>query len=225
MRLPCLLLCTALILLSACARPASEPTAGIHVQVTSTPGPSALFLDGRALGATPRTLEVPSLDALLQLTATAGDEELVERRIRFLALDQAEVTFTFGAGASATARALGLARVLVFDYGAGVTFDVDRAELKPSFMPLLDRQADLLDRHFPGLDIHVCGHTDAQGSQEHNLALSLARAQSVAAALANRGVARARMKLQGFGSTYPLASNQQESGRAQNRRTELVLPQ
>jgi len=225
MKIPSLLLCTLFALSTGCSSPGSRPSAAIQVQVTSTPVPSDLFLDGRPAGATPRTLEVASVDALLQLTAKAGNEELVEKRIRFLAMDRAEVEFTFGTGASAMAKALGMARILVFDYGTGVTFDVDHSDLKPAFLPLLDRQAAMLDKHFPGLDLFICGHTDAQGSQDHNLALSLARAKAVAADLAAKGIAKERMKLEGFGSTYPLASNQTERGRALNRRTELVLPQ
>jgi outer membrane protein OmpA-like peptidoglycan-associated protein len=212
-------------LLLACAKPAADPRSAIQVQVTSTPGASTLFLAGRPLGETPRTLTVPSLDALLELTATAGKEEVVEKRIRFLSQDRAEVAFIFGAGRSETAKALGLARILVFDYGAGVTFELNKSDLKPDFLPLLDRQAALLKKHFPTLDVFVCGHTDNLGTQEFNLTLSLARAKAVAANLDGQGVPRERLKVQGFGSAYPVAPNLHEAGRAQNRRTELVLPQ
>lgn len=208
-----------------CSRPGLDPKTAIQVQVSATPGTGSLFLDGKALGPTPQTLKVDSLDALLQLTATSGKEEVVEKRVRFLALNRAEVVFVFGAGHSPTAKALGLARILVFDYGAAVTFELDRADLKPDFLPLLDRQADLLKRHFAGLDVFVCGHTDTLGTQEHNLALSLGRAKAVAGILGAAGVPRERMKVEGFGSAYPVAPNQTEPGRAQNRRTELVLPQ
>jgi OOP family OmpA-OmpF porin len=63
------------------------------------------------------------------------------------------------------------------------------------------------------------------GGPEHNLSLSLDRARVVADDLAGRGVDKARLKIQGFGSTYPLASNDTEEGRAMNRRTELILSQ
>lgn len=215
-------------LLLAAALACKGPEAGkplIQVQVTSTPLQSELFLAGKPLGGTPRTLAVPSLEALLDLTATAPKEQVVEKRIRFLANDRAEVIFVFGAGKSDTARALGLARILVFDYGAAVTFELNKADLKADFLPLLERQASLLRSRFPDLDVYVCGHTDALGTQDFNLALSLARARAVAADLEARGVPKARMKVQGFGSAYPVAPNQNEQGRALNRRTELVLPQ
>jgi outer membrane protein OmpA-like peptidoglycan-associated protein len=123
------------------------------------------------------------------------------------------------------AKALGFAKVLVFDYGAAVTFAVNQSALKPEFLPLLDRQAGVLKTHFPGLDIFVCGHTDATGPQDLNLSLSLDRARSVSGDLAGRGIPLERMKVQGFGSQYPLAGNDTEQGRALNRRTELILPQ
>ena len=159
------------------------------------------------------------------MTATAENEPLVEKRIRFLALDQAEVIFVFGADHSALAKALGFANILVFDYGAGVTFEVDKADLKPGFLPLLQRQAALLQTHFSDQTVFVCGHTDAMGTAEHNLSLSLNRARAVADDLTGRGVAKERLQIQGFGSTYPVAGNDTEEGRAMNRRTEVILPQ
>lgn len=208
-----------------CHRPATEPQAAIQVQVTSTPGSGEIFLKDKDLGPTPQTLTVAGLDALLDLKATAGKEDVVEKRVRILAGNRAEVIFLFGAGHSELAKALGLAHILVFDYGAGVTFELNKAELMPDFLPLLARQASLLETRFPGLDVYVCGHTDALGAQDFNLALSLARARSVATDLEARGVPRNLLKVQGFGSAYPVASNQTEQGRALNRRTEIVLPQ
>lgn len=209
----------------ACGKPRTVPAGAIQVQVDSYPGGVPLFLAGKPMGTTPRTLTVESLDALLELTATSGNEPVVETRIRFLALDRAEVVFVFGTGNSAMAKSLGLARILVFDYGAGVTFDLNKADLRPEFLPLLERQASFLKAHFEGVDVLICGHTDTLGTPEFNLALSLDRARSVAQYLEARGVAKEHMKAQGFGSAFPVASNQTDPGRARNRRTELVLPQ
>ena len=218
-------LLAAALLLTACGRPQTIPQENIQVQVTSTPATGKLFLAGKPLGDTPQTVTVASLDALLELSATCPREEVVEKRIQILGKDRAEVTFVFGTSPTATGKALGLARVLVFDYGAGVTFELNKAELQPDFKPLLDRQAALLKSHFSGLDVYVCGHTDALGTQDFNLSLSLARARCVASYLETLGAPRERFKVQGFGSAYPVAPNQTETGRARNRRTELVLPQ
>lgn len=214
-----------LLLAPACQRPVPEPPRTFQVQVSSDPGPAALALDGRPLGQTPLAFAVAGADDLLKLTATHPSGPVVEKRVRFLAMDRAEVSFTFGEGRSAMAKVLGLPRILVFDYGAGVTFDVNRAELKPDFLPLLARQADLLQRAFQGLEVHVCGHTDSTGGADHNLALSLARARAVSADLSQRGVEAPRLKVQGLGSAYPIAPNDTDAQRALNRRTEIILGQ
>jgi len=209
----------------ACARPEPIPQPSIQVQVSSDPWKAALYMDGKPIGEAPYALVVSTADDLLKLTASLPNEPVVEKRIRFLSRDRAEVNFVFGEGRSSMARALGLPKILVFDYGAGVTFDVNLATLKPEFLPLLQRQANLLKTHFQGLDVFVCGHTDATGSQEINLSLSLDRARAVSGDLAGRGVPAGRMRIQGFGSQYPVMGNETELGRALNRRTELILPQ
>ena len=218
-------LATVLALLTGCVGPKPVPHPTIQVRVSSEPGNAAVFLAGRPLGEAPRALEVASAEDLLEVTAVLKDEPVVEKRIRFLSEHQAEVIFLFGTGRSTMARALGFPRILVFDYGAGVTFAVNQATLRPEFLPLLERQAGLLRTHFQGLDIFVCGHTDAQGTPDFNLSLSLDRARSVSKDLAGRGIPAERMKIQGFGSQFPVTGNDTEPGRAMNRRTELILPQ
>jgi len=213
--------------LAACApaKPEPAPPKIIAVRVSSDPGKALLFLSGKPVGETPHSLKVAEMDELLGLSASRGQEEPVEKRIKFLSLDRAEVTFTFGAGRSVMAKALGLPRILVFDYGTGVTFNVNRSDLKPEFLPLLDRQSALLKTHFSALDVHICGHTDSQGAKDFNLSLSLDRARAVAKDLEARGVPKERLKVQGFGSDFPVSANDNDAGRAMNRRTEVILPQ
>ena len=123
------------------------------------------------------------------------------------------------------AKRLGLTRVVVFDYSEKVSFDVSRSELKPEGLPILDRQAEILARYFPNVDVYVCGHTDATGGEDFNLQLSIDRARVVADRLSGRGVPHERLKVQGFGKEFPNDTNETPAGRANNRRTELVLPQ
>ena len=212
------------ILFLGCAGPKTVPQKAIQVQVISNPGNATIFMAGHSIGKTPQTLSVDTADELLQMTATIDKTPVVEKRIRFLSLDKVEVTFVLGANNSAMAKALGLTKILIFDYGVGVSFEVNRSALRPEFLPLLDRQATLLKAHFSNQDIFVCGHTDSVGASEHNMSLSMSRARTVANDLGSRGVTKSKMKIQGFGSTYPLTENDTEQGRAMNRRTELVLP-
>ena len=205
--------------------PAPEPKSQLAVNVLSMPSQAQISLKDQPIGLTPRAISVPAASDLLQLKAVLGVSEASEKRIRFLSPERAEVLFLFGKNQSPLARSLGLSKVLVFDYGEGITFDVDRHELRPEFKTLLERQAEMLKVHFSGIDVYICGHTDSSGNMNHNLALSLARAKTVAADLARMGVPKSRLKIQGFGSAYPVASNDTAEGKAMNRRTEIVLPQ
>lgn len=102
----------------------------------------------------------------------------------------------------------------------GVTFDFDSSTLRPDAFPVLD-QAALLLKENPDVMISVDGFTDSVGSQAYNKALSIRRAEEVYRYLVNRGVDPERLGVQGFGMANPVASNDTEAGRAQNRRVEL----
>ena len=212
-------LAVAAALLAGCARPRLEAA------LDAKPGPAQVRLKGRALGTTPRVVRVASLDDVLEISASMDQAKPTETRVRVLSPDSAEVTFFFGEDSSVMAKALGLPRVLVFDYGAAPTFEVDKADLAPVFMAMLDRQAKLLTSHFGGIPVYVCGHTDPTGSADHNAVLSLRRAEAVAGHLQAHGVEGGLLKPQGFASAYPVAANDTPAGRALNRRTEIILPQ
>jgi OOP family OmpA-OmpF porin len=78
----------------------------------------------------------------------------------------------------------------------------------------------------PRLNVYIVGHTDNQGSYDHNMTLSRQRAEAVAAALAGKyKILRARMRTAGLGFLSPVGSNASEEGRALNRRVELVEPE
>jgi outer membrane protein OmpA-like peptidoglycan-associated protein len=74
----------------------------------------------------------------------------------------------------------------------------------------------------PDLKLQVEGHTDNVGTEEQNMALSWKRANTIKQFLAMRGIHPSRVIPQGFGATKPVASNDTEEGRNQNRRVELV---
>jgi outer membrane protein OmpA-like peptidoglycan-associated protein len=103
-----------------------------------------------------------------------------------------------------------------------VLFDTGQATLKPGADRALDRLAQFL-KDSPGTDLLIEGHTDSVGSDDYNLALSQRRAQSVADALSERGVSANRVQTKGLGKAYPVASNDTQAGRQQNRRVEIVF--
>ena len=71
--------------------------------------------------------------------------------------------------------------------------------------------------------IDVLGHTDSDGSETYNQALSERRAQSVASYLSSHGVSSVRMATRGYGEMQPIASNETPDGKAQNRRVEIKI--
>jgi outer membrane protein OmpA-like peptidoglycan-associated protein len=103
-----------------------------------------------------------------------------------------------------------------------VLFDLDQATLKPGAMQGLYRLATFLRDH-PDRSLLVEGHTDATGSEGHNLELSQRRAESVTGFLAQNGVASARMLARGYGKAFPVAGNDTAEGRQLNRRVEVVI--
>jgi outer membrane protein OmpA-like peptidoglycan-associated protein len=88
--------------------------------------------------------------------------------------------------------------------------------------PYLNRVADLLIRKTQK-QVAVEGHTDADGSEALNQALSQARAKAVEEALVQRGVPQARLMAQGFSFNRPVASNATDDGKRLNRRVELIV--
>jgi|TARA_R100000501_G_scaffold10060_1_gene19714 outer membrane protein OmpA-like peptidoglycan-associated protein len=111
---------------------------------------------------------------------------------------------------------------LLLQMPSQVTFGVDSAIINESFRPALNEVASVL-QEYDKTFVDVYGHTDSTGSDAYNLTLSQRRAESVSTYLAANGVQRARIATQGYGETQPIASNDTESGRAQNRRVEIKL--
>lgn len=103
----------------------------------------------------------------------------------------------------------------------GVRFDFDAASLRPGSGAVLDEAVALL-RDDPALSVEIAGHTDAVGSRDYNLDLSLRRARTVRRYLVDHGIEPERLTVAGYGFDVPVASNETADGRARNRRVELV---
>ena len=103
-----------------------------------------------------------------------------------------------------------------------ITFAFDSSNQQSQFHPILDNVADTLNEYNQTV-IEVAGHTDSVGDSGYNQNLSVERAQSVANYLSGRGVMQQRMIVTGAGETRPIASNDTEAGRAQNRRVEITI--
>lgn len=103
-----------------------------------------------------------------------------------------------------------------------ITFAFDSSNLQPQFYPVLDDVARTLAEYNQTI-VEVAGHTDSVGTDAYNQTLSVQRAQSVANYLMGKGLMRDRFIVTGAGESRPIASNETEEGRAQNRRVEITL--
>ena len=104
----------------------------------------------------------------------------------------------------------------------GIHFDVASARIQPQSESVI-REIALVLRSHPAWHMRVEGYTDSDGGAAYNLGLSRRRAQSVVNDLiAHYGIARTRLKAEGYGLTRPVASNGTDAGKALNRRVELV---
>ena len=111
---------------------------------------------------------------------------------------------------------------IILNMPGNITFATNSYTVRDDFRPVLDSVAEVL-KEYKSTMIQIGGHTDSTGSHEYNMLLSKQRAQSVADVLGGFGVQTVRMDVVGFGETQPIASNSSESGRATNRRVELIL--
>ncbi len=105
---------------------------------------------------------------------------------------------------------------------SNINFETASANLTAESLPILDKVADVLSR-YPYYSVGIEGHTDSQGDDASNLALSKNRAKSCLNYLLSKGIAAGRMTSEGFGETRPIASNDTDAGRRQNRRVEFKL--
>ena len=103
-----------------------------------------------------------------------------------------------------------------------ITFATNSSEISSSFYPVLNSVAQILSQ-FDKSNVDVTGFTDSIGNFEPNQILSEQRANSVAAYLINQGLNQSRVAARGMGERYPIAPNDTEQGRAQNRRVEISI--
>lgn len=104
----------------------------------------------------------------------------------------------------------------------GVTFDFNRADLKPQFYPALNNVAATLKQYDQTI-VEISGHTDSVGTDAVNQRLSEQRAQNVGNYLIGQGLRSERFEIVGFGKRYPIADNSTDQGRALNRRVEVRI--
>ncbi len=111
---------------------------------------------------------------------------------------------------------------ILVNFPSGILFPFDSENLQPNGRQNLADLAQSLQK-YPKTTVLVVGHTDAKGSDEYNMALSQRRAQSAKNYLVSQGIDGSRIQTEGRGETEPVASNDTEVGRQQNRRVEVAI--
>jgi OOP family OmpA-OmpF porin len=105
-----------------------------------------------------------------------------------------------------------------------VQFELDSAKILEVSHSLLNEVADVIKKNPQIKEILVEGHASSEGSDSHNLSLSDRRANAVMKYLTGKaGIDKKMLKAKGYGETKPIASNDTEDGREQNRRVEFTI--
>ncbi len=111
---------------------------------------------------------------------------------------------------------------IVINFNSKVLFGFDKSELTEASRSSIRELAGVL-KDYPDTDVMVQGHTDSKGSDSYNQTLSEKRANAVANYLRQLNIPSSRLTVVGYGETMPIASNDTEEGRAENRRVTFVI--
>lgn len=111
---------------------------------------------------------------------------------------------------------------IIVKFDSGILFDVDQSALKSVAKANIESLSTSLKNN-PQTNILIVGHTDATGTDAYNYRLSERRAASVKSYAISQGISASRLTTEGRGETEPIADNTTDSGKAQNRRVEIVI--
>jgi outer membrane protein OmpA-like peptidoglycan-associated protein len=178
-----------------------------HVRVLMDSGYFKMYVNER------RLYNIPELqfkrDSVIRLEVNASEEETVYFTSLRVAESETDVLYD-----ALAAKGRWVTQ--------GILFATGKADIQPESRPVLKEIASTMKQH-GDLKILIEGHTDNVGSAASNLTLSDARAAAVKSALvADFGIDAARITTKGLGDTKPAAPNASATGRAQNRRVEIV---
>ncbi|WP_234568386.1 OmpA family protein [Rhodohalobacter sp. 614A] len=111
---------------------------------------------------------------------------------------------------------------IAVSFDSGLLFDFDSAKLRPEAMENLKQLAEIMGED-DNTELLIVGHTDSVGDENYNQNLSERRAAVAATFMGTQGIARSRIQVEGMGETEPIADNDTEAGRQENRRIEVAV--
>lgn len=180
----------------------------------ATGGAVAGALVGQLVGGdTKATLIGAAVGAAVGGAAGAGVGKMMDNQER-------DLRQSLASSEAATVRREG--NLLAVTLKGDVLFDFNSTAVKPGLYSEVNKIADAMNQ-YPDTVARIEGHTDSVGSESYNMDLSNRRASAVRDLLVQRGVASTRLETIGFGETMPIASNDTEAGRLQNRRVEIKI--
>lgn len=139
---------------------------------------------------------------------------------RYMEQQEAALQQQFAASDAANVRRD--ASTVAVTFKSDVLFDSGSSALKPGAYQEINRVAQVLTQ-YPETRIMIAGHTDSDGSEASNQALSERRADAVRNALVSQGVSPARITTMGFGESQPIADNNTAAGKQLNRRVVITI--
>jgi outer membrane protein OmpA-like peptidoglycan-associated protein len=210
------------IALTGCATK-TQTGAGVGAGVGAAVGAGA----GQAIGSsTESTLIGAGIGAIVGGLAGAGIGRYMDNQEQAMrqAVANSEAATVRREQEIAQGARQGSVDVLNVTFKSDYLFATNSATLLPGAQPEIQRIANVL-RQYPETNIQIAGHTDSTGNEVYNQQLSERRAEAVRTALIGMGVESPRMTTMGYGESMPIASNNTESGRQQNRRVEVrIIP-
>ena len=111
---------------------------------------------------------------------------------------------------------------IAVSFDSGILFAFDSANLRRASQENLDKLTEIINRDDDTI-LLIVGHTDSVGDADYNIGLSERRAQSAADYMISKGLAESRVQTDGRGETEPIADNETEEGRQENRRVEVAI--
>ena len=161
-------------------------------------------------------------ERMATLTAEQARAARAEREAAQLREEQEKMRAELSTTLSRLAKVREEARGIIVTLPGNIFFDFNKADVKPAMQEQLTEIAKALAA-VPDQNLLIEGHTDSDGPSEYNLILSEKRAQSVRSILLAGGIPAERIETKGYGQTNPVAPNSTATGKAQNRRVEIVL--
>ncbi len=194
---------------------------GWQVRVFSMIEALALLNDGRA-AMSPDSLEITGVASIENAAAELSKLLATGYRPEETTLDLSYVAPEDGENSHSLDPRLCVSRVTKLLSENSIVFAPSSATISDPSLPTIAAIADILNR-CQSANIEVGGHTDSQGREEMNRALSQSRAEAVVDELLQQNLLLANLSAKGYGESEPVASNETEEGRAQNRRIEFKL--